>query len=219
MKIIIVITIFITSGFCYGHEDLLGLFGRCDSDYSGYVCQQILFKEDKTFTFYDLLHLNGWTLSEGVWKMNGDTVILNSTWSPFTLSYKGVSTSDSIIIFACDSVEPLSFAKIYLNSQKISTQLSATIKYPRALLDTVYIAYLDSYRGPIIVDKEKLNGIDTLQINMEIDFANKAYFKHEKWLLQNQKLFLPQDSIGNFAPNRYIDKVDLKDLKYRKDYR
>ena len=45
MKIILVIAIFIISGFCYGQEDLLGLFGKCDSEYSGYVCQQILFKK------------------------------------------------------------------------------------------------------------------------------------------------------------------------------
>ena len=206
------------SNLCFGQKAIIGLFGKCNSDFSGYVCQQVLFRDDKTFTFYDLLHLRGWTLSEGTWELKGDTVILNSTKQPFTLDYKGSSLSDSITIYVSDSIEPLPFANITLNSQNFSTDFSGTFKFPRQLIDTICISFISTYSGPIIIDKEKIKNIDSLVFQMDLGFYGKYYFDNEKWLIQNKKLFHSIDSSGFFNKEAYFDKVKLMELKYHKDY-
>jgi hypothetical protein len=208
------------SNLCFGQKDLIGLFGKCDGNYSGYMCQQVLFKNNKTFVFYDLLHLRGWTLSEGTWKKNADTIILNSTKFPFIINYKGTSLSDSVTMYFTDSIDPVPFVDVRISSRHFETNLSGTFKCSRHLLDTIAIFFNQSYSGPIYVDKEKCRNTDTLEVKLArgIDYYGKTFFNNEKWFLQNKKLFHSQDSIGNFSRDKYFDKVKLTDLKYRKDY-
>lgn len=205
------------SNTCLAQKKIIGLFGECNDYISNYMCQQVMFKNDKTFTFYDLLHLRGWTLSKGTWKMKGDTVILNSLKPPFTFDFKGISSSDSITIVASDGKEPLPFASFSINKQQIASN-SGTIRYTRQDIDTIYIHFIMTYEGPIIIDKEKIKNVDTLIVKIDVAFGWGYYFNNEKWLLQDKKLYHSQDSIGNFNKDKYFDKVEMKDLKYYKDY-
>lgn len=218
MKTLQIILFIILTKACLGQKNLVGLFGKCDNKYSGYMCQQVLFNDDKTFIFYDLLHLSGWTLSHGIWTISGDTVTLKSAKPHYFVDYNGYSLADSINITVKDSLDPLAFANITLNSTVITLNLTGTFKYPRQLLDTLYINYLTAASGPIIFDKEKIANADTVVVKITEDFYGKIFFNNEKWLLQNNKLYHTKDSDGTFDKEKYFIKAKLSELKYHKDY-
>ena len=214
-KPLTIILLFLNT-LCNGQKALIGLFGKCDKEYSGYMCQQILFNDDKTYIFYDLLHLRGWTLTKGTWEMNGDTVILKSLKQSYGLEYRGTSFSDNITIYAYDSISALPFATIAINSHPFSTNLSGTIKYPRKQIDTISVIFLTTYTGPILIDKEEIKNIDTIAVRLNLDYPGEYSFKNGKWLLKKKKLYHTQDSLGGFNSDKYFNKVKKKDMKYRK---
>ena len=121
------------------------------------------------------------------------------------------------MIVVTDKDGPLSFADISLNSRNFSMGIDGILKYPRQLIDTLYISFISKYRGPIVVDNEKIRNIDTLRIDLEPDLNGKLHFRNEKWLIKGTKLFHTLDSSGNFDRNKYFDRVMLKDLKYREE--
>jgi hypothetical protein len=167
---------------------LVGLFGKCDNDWSGYICQQVIFNSDSTFKFYDLLHLRGWTISEGNWEQKGDTIILNSVQKPYELKYKGLSTSDSLIIEINDNFEPLPFAVIKIDTNEFSTDFSGIIKYPRQSVDSFLISSVGLYSGQIMIETDKFLQTDTLEVSLNSNFYGKHYFKDEKWLFLENRL-------------------------------
>ena len=205
--------------FCFGQKNLVGLFGECNSATSGYIGTQIQFNDNKTFIFYDLLHLRGWTLSEGFWKKKGDTIVLNSPQNFYSIKYKSTDvSSDSLTIQINDSIEPLSFASVLINSKTMALGLSGKLKVSRQHLDTIYVFYPSTTSGPILIDKFKANASDTILINMGANQFGKINFNNEKWFMKGDKLFYPIEKRGYYDNESYFIKVKMTDLKYRKDY-
>lgn len=207
------------ANFCFGQKDLIGLFGQCKSETSSYICTQVQFKDNKTFIFYDLLHLRGWTLSEGFWKKNGDTIVLNSPQNFYSIKYKnGTFSSDSLTIQINDNIEPLAFATVLINSKTTTLGLSGKLTVPRQGLDTIYVFYPSTTSGPILIDKFQANAADTILISMDANQFGKINFNNEKWLLKGDKLFYPREKRVLYNKESYFIKVNMTDLKYRKDY-
>jgi len=206
--------------FIYTSTEILGqnvsgrLFGKCDSDYSNYVCQQILLNDNNTFSFYSLLHLSGWTITNGSWNQNGDTITLNSAHRPYDITYKGNSLTDSIVICVLDSQIPIDHAIVKIDSSYYYTDTFGIVKYPRQQLDTMYIHYFPLTTRAIVVDKNKLN--DTISVSLNLYNSDMPFFENEKWLLRNKKLYFRVGKELEYDSKRYFDLVKIKDLKYEK---
>ncbi|MCC6182363.1 MAG: hypothetical protein IT237_11075 [Bacteroidia bacterium] len=220
MRIFRIIYLLIITDICFGQKDLIGLFGECNSPTSGYLCNQVQFKENNSFVFYDLLHLRGWTLSEGFWKRKGDTIVLNSPQNFYSIKYIASKvSSDSLIIQINDSIEPLAFAGVLINSKSTTLGISGKLTVHKKYLDTIYVFYPSITSGPILIDKLKANTSEKIIINMDANQFGKINFNNEKWLLRGNKLFYSRKVDSSYYDDeKYFIKVKITDLKYNKDY-
>jgi hypothetical protein len=216
MKNLLILALIQLNTICYAQNDLTGLFGKCDGAFSGYMCQQILFKADLTFEFYDLLHLRGWIVSKGTWIRQGDNIYLKSL-KPFEIKYLGRSVSDDISIKFTIDEYPAAFATVVSNSNKYIIDTTGIINFPKESLDTISFLYVMTYRGPIVLDKSKLIEAEYIEIIMDIDFDENYYFEDEKWLIKGRKLYHTQTQDGTFDKGKFFLKTKLADLKYRKE--
>ena len=208
LQLTTVILLLSLSGFAQKHFP--GLFGKCDEHFGGYMCQQVLFRADSTFEFYDLLHLRGWTVSNGVWKMNGDTILLNSLNQRFIINYFGESDNPNITLkFFTDSF-PIAFAPVRQDKMEYKFDSTGVLILPRQTLDSITFTYY----GTIIFDRTKLRSAKSIEIIFNGLFFDKYDFNNEKWLLKRNKIYHSKKSDGTFDTKRYFIKAKMSDLKY-----
>jgi len=198
----------------FAQKHFSGLFGKCDEQYGGYMCQQVLFRADSTFEFYDLLHLRGWTVSKGVWNMHGDTILLNSLQRPFVINYFGKSDNPNITIkFIADSF-PTAFATVRQDTMNYTVDTTGVLIFPKQTLDTITFSYFATYSGEMIFDKSKLRSADSIEIILDGNFMGKYDFNNEKWLFKRNKIYHSKKSDGTFDTERYFVKAKMSDLNY-----
>jgi hypothetical protein len=77
------------SSFGQRSKDIIGLYGECSDGY--FACEQIEFKLDSSFEYGLFYDVGGWNFWKGTWKMNGDTIILNSYNQPKTEVEKSIA--------------------------------------------------------------------------------------------------------------------------------
>lgn len=180
MKITTIIILLTLTIHGYGQDEMIGIYGQCDKDHSGYMCQQVKFNPDSTFLFYNLMHLSGWTVSEGTWRIKKDTLILNSNPYHLTKSYFGFAKKDSITVNLTDCTGVVPFAEIKIDTQKYIFNLDGSVKVPKLNTDTFYISYLDLYRIPIPTSPDLWLNSDTLSLTTDNNLQTKVYFENEK---------------------------------------
>lgn len=74
-------SLFLAFAFAPAANTLFGLYGECESD-GYYSCEQLELKEDSTFVFYQFFDVGGEHRYNGTWKVNEDTLVLNTFHQP-----------------------------------------------------------------------------------------------------------------------------------------
>ena len=197
-------------------KDLIGLFGECNN---GYVCQQIQFKKNHSFKYYDLLHLRGWKISKGFWKRNGDTIVLNSKTTPYKVKYSGESSTSNMLIklkFVLDNT-PAAFTDVFVNNKQLNTETTGFIIIRKEHLDSVLFRCPYIYDGLLFVEKDKYLNADSIEIILNPDFNDQIYFKDTKFVIIKDKLYYKQNDEIMFN-KKVFQKTELKELKYSKKY-
>lgn len=215
-KIGVIFILFFTFLSCSFKKSLVGLYSECNSPNWGYMCQQVSFETDSTFKFYDLLHLRGWTVSEGYWTRKGDTIILNSKRKPYDLIYLDRSGDDSIkVVFKSRNGNDL-YCSIR-SSTGVITSINPPYQYfwfNKVGLDTIIIHCITDFRAKIALDRDKIITSKTVKVVIDESTAHQIFFKNEKWLKRGKKLFHTQNPDGSFDKDKYFLKTNLTELKY-----
>jgi hypothetical protein len=219
MKPILIALLFLATVSSFAQSKVVGLFEKCNYKNWDYRCQQVLFKDDSTFEFYDLLHLRDWNISKGFWKRKRDTIILRSLNNPFEIKYIGTSKEDSITISIKDESGSIILSSIRRlhDTTNYSANQYGTLKLLKSSLDSFFLTTGFYYNGVIGLDKEKLYNSMTIEITVNSTFHDVYYFQNEKWLLKRDRLYMKRDEKGNFDKKFYFEKTELSNLKYKKD--
>ena len=201
MKKHIVIVLIIFSNISVGQNSkFVGLYNECEEEYSSYICQQFQLFDDSTFILYDLLHLRGWSLTNGTWYVNQDTLYLKSKQRDIEISYIGNSNTDSLEInFLVDSF-PLGNCTVL---RKSATSLMTQ--------------FLGIPQTKITFNSYKLTKANKIRVSIESESLELFYFDNEKWLIRDGKIYHTVDSLGNYHKEKYYEKTKLDNLKYKRN--
>jgi hypothetical protein len=215
MKTILTIVLVHLAIISFAQKKLPGLYGECKGLF--YLCQQVVFRADSSFEFYDLLHMRGWKITKGTWKQHGDTIVLNSLIKPYEVVYVGNSINDNISIkFISDSL-PLGFSTVFMDTSKFNTDSNGTFFFSKKTLDTLSLSYLFAYRGPIIFDKAKLMDAESVEVRMVYDYDGIHYFDNVKWLFSDKRLYYSVNKEGAFDKERFFINTKMRNLKYQEE--
>ena len=221
IRVLITFCVMVCPFFSFSQGQVVGLYGDCESQFSGYVCQQIAFEKNGTFKFYDLLHLRGWSVSTGKWSLKGDTLVLNSTNLPYNIQYRSKNKDDSILVELKSSENyPVKLLEVYSNGQINSLDSTGLLRFRKEALDTIWINTMLYSIGPIVLNQEKLAQAERLRISVQVDpdLSGQHFFNEEKWLLKDEKLYHTTRKDGTFDTEVYFDRVDSSMLKYNSNY-
>lgn len=215
LPILFIMLISLIVQHCHAQSKIVGLWGAGNSFATNYITQQVIFKPDGTFKFYDLMHLRGWVVSKGKWKQTGDTVVLNSLSKPYAVSYHGKGKSKTILLEFSTSKWSTMAATVLIDTLHCWVDTNETLTLPRMQLDTLEFREAGIYIGPIVLDSEKVKTSDTIKIHIDDRYGEQLYFNNEKWLQQNGKLYHTFEN-GGFNMDRFFTKGKISDLRYRK---
>jgi hypothetical protein len=115
--IILSLIAFSLSAFIPKENSIIGLYGECHIGY--FACSQLELKSDSTFEYYVFYDVGGGIILKGTWKVDLDTLILNTFNQPiFAKGYKildsNYNKSKEIYCFNRDSV-PLFYGTVIIN--------------------------------------------------------------------------------------------------------
>lgn len=198
---------------------MIGLYGDCKSEFSSYFCQQIQLNKNKTFVFYNYLHLTDWVLTHGTWYNNGDTIILNTSSKPFNISFNKQSNSDSVVIYAIDEHGPAPFIDIHINSNfKKSTGFDGKSKLPKKIINKISFSFANKQSDTLLIDELITNSFDTIYVKLDNEMYGKHYLRNEKWVFKNNKLYFSLDKDYILNEDNYFKKTKIRNLKYKEKY-
>lgn len=118
-KIILLLTLVsVLLSFTNTKKSIIGLYGKCNDGYL--ACTQLELKNDSTFEYYTFFDVGGGTIKKGTWKVNQDTLIINTFNQPqFAKGYQILDTTQNqikqIYCFDRDS-SSLSYGTVIINS-------------------------------------------------------------------------------------------------------
>lgn len=208
----VTLLLLLIAGNCFAQHELVGLYGECKN---GYMCQQVLFKSDSTFEFYDLLHLRGWVVSSGFWQLRNDTLIMNSSSAPYKVEYQGNAMASIVTVkIQVDNI-PAEYATIKCDKESYELNMDGIANIPCCNFDSIYVEYLGVYVGSISFDKSKLKTTSTIIISIDSKYIHKYKFNNEQWLFKGKKLFFAKNPNGAFDEELYFLKTRLSSLRYR----
>lgn len=217
MKKYAVIVLIVFSNIIVGQNSkFVGLYNECAEEYSGYICQQFQLFDDSTFILYDLLHLRGWSLTNGTWHVSQDTLYLKSNPRDIKINYIGNSNSDSIKInFLVDSFLP-AYSTIKTDSiYQLDSLGNCTVW--RKSASNLMTQFLGVPQTKITFDSNKLASANEIRVSIESESLELFYFDNEKWLIKDGKIYHTLDSLGNYDKEIYYEKTKLDNLKYKKN--
>lgn len=217
MKFLLNLLLLLIPLFSIGQESkYVGLYNECDTQYSGYICQQFQLLPDSSFILYDLLHLRGWSLSHGTWQIRYDTLFLNSNSSDIKIDYQGKSIADSIFINFLVDGKPPSYSTIETDSTyQLDSLGSCTILKNSAYSCVTQFLGVPSTR--IYFDTNKISEAERINVFINSKSLEQFYFENEKWLIRGHKIYHTLDSLGNYDKEVFYEKTNLKNLKYKKN--
>lgn len=175
------------------------IFGRYQwVGYYGHLLT-IELKEDKTFEYNWKLHMwSGTTI--GTWENAGDTVILNSSIQPTDIPEKAFeiiktenSQLDSISLKVIDkdnNVLPLVNCVLTRNSTILigfTTNFKGIAKFQKVLADSMHLSHI-GYRT---INHPVDTSVSSYVFKMEEGDETYRFFKDERWILDNEKLYDP----------------------------
>ena len=130
--LIISLSAFIFSAFTPKDKSIIGLYGECPKGY--FACTQLELKSDSTFEYYVFFDVGGGTIKKGTWKVDKDTLILNTyNQPPIARGYKILDSVNNdtkeIHCFDRDSV-PIFYGSIIINqSDTLALDENGKISY------------------------------------------------------------------------------------------
>ncbi|MBR9832826.1 hypothetical protein GYB57_11820 [bacterium] len=220
MKNYLFILILLSINKVYSQSSPVGLYGECNGPYSGYMCQQFLIEENGTFKFYDLLHLSGWSISEGKWVMKNDTIILNSMVDEDIAAYQitGKSNSDSVTFYVYSKDDTLGYAGISIDSIEYYANIDGYARAPKIHNQTFIFGYIGYNKRQIKFSESEIQFADTIKVELVPGKNGGHRFSNKKWLIIEDSIYHSLDSTNNYDRDRYFLKVPIQNLKYREDY-
>lgn len=135
MKIKILFTLpvfFMVASFALKEKSIIGLYGECPQRY--WVCQQLELKKDSTFEYFTFYDVGGGIIQDGTWKVDGDTLILNTYDQPkaavgYTILDSTYRDTTEIYCFYWDSLT-FAFGTAIINfSDTIRLDIDGYAKY------------------------------------------------------------------------------------------
>tara|TARA_R110002050_G_C8793047_1_gene502237 strand:+ start:210 stop:863 length:654 start_codon:yes stop_codon:yes gene_type:complete len=171
-------------------------------------------KEDKTFEYNWKLHMwSGTTI--GTWENEEDTVILNSSIQPNDIPKKAFeiiktekSQSDSITIIVIGKENNLlPFVNCVLKRDNTfligaTTNFRGEAKLPKALADSMHLSFI-GYRT---INHPVDTTVSKYVFKMEEGDETYKFFKDERWIHDNEKLYDPTFEAPK-AKKSYYEKI------------
>lgn len=199
--LLILISAFLLSGFTPQKKSIVGLYGECGDGY--YSCTQLELKSDSTFEYYVFFDVGGGNIKKGTWKVNEDTLILNTYNQPkYAKCYKIIdSTYNETKEICCYSREGY---QLYLGSVIING------------LDTVNLDEKGkaTYVGEIkkieihIFWKDYISSFFISENFSKIEFFVDNFVCHSPSYMTNEKFLIDGNEIKEYyyCHGKYADK-------------
>lgn len=182
-------------------KSIIGLYGECHKGY--FACTQLELKSDSTFEYYIFFDVGGGTIKKGTWKVDKDTLILNTYNQPqIARGYKILDSENNntkeIHCFDRDSV-PIFYGTIIINhSDTLVLDENGKALY-NAEIENIQILGLMTQNNEFTVKSRNYS---------QIAFFVDNFLCHNPDYLTNEKLIIDGKEIKEYyyCHGRYADK-------------
>jgi hypothetical protein len=203
-------------------KDVSGLYGECEKGYL--VCEQLLLKENSTFKYALFYDVGGWRIWNGKWKLNRDTLILDTFDQPsFKLNaiLETVTQDTNFKTIQVYNIDiPATNADIDINDGylKLRLDFDGQIKIPANVELKKIKIHNTNWSDCILKDSvftitnrnSNFFEIHTKPLNNYLS----EYFVETKWIIKGRKILPWRKWNGEFSNERVLKKSTLDEIRF-----